>query len=134
VFFRGSDVVSAGDIFVTDSYPVIDAAAGGTIQGEIDALNALVDIAIPERNQMGGTRVIPGHGRICNQTDVVDYRDMVTIIRDRIRDMVRKDMTLEQVKAAHPTLEYDGLYAASEMIRDRFIETIYSELSGRKQK
>jgi cyclase len=134
VFFRGSDVVSAGDIFRTDSYPVIDAAEGGTIQGEIDALNALVDIAIPERNQMGGTRVVPGHGRICNQTDVVEYRDMVTIIRDRIRDMVRKDMTLEQVKAAHPTLEYDGLYAADDRTRDLFIETIYNELSGRKQK
>ncbi len=134
VFFRGSDVVSAGDILRTDSYPVIDAADGGTIQGEIDALNALVDIAIPERNQMGGTRVIPGHGRICNQTDVVEYRDMVTIIRDRIRDMVKKVRTLEQVKAAQPTLEYDGLYATSDLARDQFIETIFNQLSNGKQK
>lgn len=133
VFFRGSDVVSAGDIFRTDSYPVIDAANGGSIQGEIDALNALVDIAIPERNQMGGTRVIPGHGHICNQTDVVEYRDMVTIIRDRVRDMVKKDQTVEEVKAARPTLEYDGLYSTSDLARDMFLETIYKELSKGKQ-
>ena len=133
VFFRGSDVVSAGDIFRTDSYPVIDAANGGTIQGEIDALNALVDLAIPERNQMGGTRVVPGHGRVCNQTDVVEYRDMVTIIRDRIRDLAKKDKTLEQVKAAQPTLEYDGLYASSDAVRDRFIETIYNQINQTNQ-
>jgi len=132
VFFRGSDVVSAGDILRTDSYPVIDVARGGTIAGEIAALNTILDITIPERNQMGGTRVIPGHGRICNETDVVDYRDMVTIIRDRVRDMVKKNMTLEQVISAHPTLEYDGLYATKTQSGDNFIEVVYNEL--RKEK
>ena len=132
VFFRGSDVVSAGDLFRTDSYPVIDAARGGTIQGEIAALNSIIDITIPERNQMGGTRVIPGHGRICNETDVVDYRDMLTIIRDRVRDMVKKNMTVEQVKAAHPTLEYDGIYATKDLTGDSLIEVIYNEF--RKEK
>ena len=133
VFFRASDVVSTGDVFRTDSYPVIDVAAGGTLQGEIDALNAVIDIAIPERNQMGGTRVVPGHGHLCNESDVVEYRDMLTILRDRVRDMLKKDMTLEQVKAAHPTLEYNGLYGTrKEMTGDKFIEIIYNDLKGNK--
>jgi glyoxylase-like metal-dependent hydrolase (beta-lactamase superfamily II) len=134
VFFRGSDVISAGDVFRTDGYPVIDAARGGTIQGVIGALNAILDITIPERNQMGGTRVIPGHGRICNESEVVDYRDMLTIIRDRVRDMVKTNMTVAQVKAAHPTLEYDGLYATKALSGDMFVETIYNEFAKDKQK
>ena len=130
VFFRGSDVISTGDVFRTDSYPVIDTAKGGTLQGELNALNTILDITVPERNQMGGTRVIPGHGRICNEADVLEYRDMLTIIRDRVRDMVRKNMTLEQVKAARPTLEYDGIYGThKEWTGAMLIETVYAELA-----
>jgi cyclase len=130
VFFRGSDVVSTGDIFRTDSYPVIDAARGGTIQGELNALNAILDITVPERNQMGGTRVVPGHGRICNEADVLEYRDMLTIIRDRVRDMTKKNMTLAQVKAAHPALEYDGLYGTQkDWTGEMFLEAVYRELA-----
>ena len=113
VFFRKSDVVATGDVFVTTSYPVIDTARGGSVQGVIDALNAIIELTVPERNQMGGTRVIPGHGRICNEADVVDYRDMVTIIRDRVQEMARKGMTVQQIKAARPSLEYDGIYGAT---------------------
>ena len=130
VFFRGSDVISTGDVFRTDSYPVIDTAKGGTLQGELNALNTILDITVPERNQMGGTRVIPGHGRICNEADVLEYRDMLTIIRDRVRDMVKKNMTLEQVKAARPTLEYDGIYGTrKEWTGAMLIETVYAELA-----
>ena len=85
VFFRRSDVVSTGDIFVTTSYPVIDAQRGGSIQGVVDALNRILDLTIPKEKQEGGTMVIPGHGRLCDEADVVEYRDMVTIIRDRIQ-------------------------------------------------
>ena len=86
VFFRKSDVVAAGDVFVLNGYPVIDTGTRRQLQGVIDALNRIIDIAIPEFNAMGGTRVIPGHGRIANEIDVVEYRDMLTIIRDRIHD------------------------------------------------
>jgi glyoxylase-like metal-dependent hydrolase (beta-lactamase superfamily II) len=135
VFFRGSDVISTGDIFRTDSYPVIDTAKGGTLQGELDALNTILDITVPERNQIGGTRVIPGHGRICNEADVLEYRDMLTIIRDRVRAMVGKNMTLEQVKAARPTLEYDGIYGTrKEWTGAMLIETAYAELAGAGKK
>ena len=131
VLFRGSDVVSAGDVFRTDSYPVLDVEAGATLQGEIDALNMIIDLAIPERNQMGGTRIVPGHGHLCNESDVVEYRDMLTIIRDRVRNMLKRDMTLEQVKAAHPTLEYDGIYGRrEEMGGNKFIEIVYNDLKG----
>jgi len=133
VFFRGSDVISTGNLFRTDSYPVIDPAKGGTIQGVLDALNLVLDLAVPERNQMGGTRVVPGHGRICNEADVLEYRDMLTIIRDRVADMVKQSMTLDQVKAAHPTLEYDGTYGRNEeMTGNRLIEVIYHDLMQKK--
>lgn len=132
VFFRGSDVVSTGDVFRTDSYPVLDVAAGATLQGEIDALNMVLDLAIPERNQMGGTRIVPGHGHLCNESDVVEYRDMLTIIRDRVQDMLKKNMSLEQVKAAGPTLEYDGIYGRRpEMSGTKFIEVVYNDLRGK---
>ena len=135
VFFRGSDVLSTGDIFRTDGYPVIDVAKGGTVAGELDALNRILDITVPERNQMGGTRVVPGHGRIGNEADVLEYRDMLTIIRDRVRDMVKKNMTLEQVKAAKPMLEYDGIYGTrKEWTGEMFLETVFNELrvAGKK--
>jgi cyclase len=133
VFFRGSDVVSVGDVYLPDSYPHIDLARGGSVQGEIDALNAIIDITVPERNQMGGTRVVPGHGRLANEADVVEYRDMMTIVRDRVRDMVKNGMTVAQVKAARPTLEYDGIYGTDRnWTGEMFIETVYRDLSQRK--
>jgi len=134
VFFRKSDVVVTGDVFVTTSYPVVDTVRGGSVQGVIDALNAIIELTVPERNQMGGTRVIPGHGRICNEADVVDYRDMVTIIRDRVQEMAKKRMTVQQVKAARPSLEYDGIYGATtgNWTTDMFLETVYREVTRRK--
>jgi glyoxylase-like metal-dependent hydrolase (beta-lactamase superfamily II) len=130
VFFRRSDVVSAGDIFVTETYPIIDHMRNGGINGIIDALNRLLDITIPKDKQEGGTYVIPGHGRLCDEADVLEYRDMLTIIRDRIQDMVKKGMTLEQVKAAKPTLDYDGRYGATSgrWTTDMFIQAVYEDL------
>ncbi len=125
VFFRASDVIATGDIFVTTSYPVIDLDRGGSIQGLIDALNRIIDLTVPAALQEGGTLVIPGHGRICDEADVVEYRDMVTIIHDRIADMRKRGMTLDQVKAARPTEDYDPRYGSS----DGFIETVYRSLS-----
>src|SRR2546425_7605703 len=134
VFFRRSDVISTGDIFTTTSYPVIDGAAGGTINGVIDGLNRLVDMIIPVYGQEGGTLVIPGHGRLCDEADVVEYRDMVTIIRDRVQDMIKKGMTLEQVKAAKPTRDYDPLYGSTTgfWTTEMFVEAVYKSLSAKK--
>jgi cyclase len=133
VFFRRSDVVSAGDLFVTTTYPVIDLQRGGHIQGIVDALNRILDITIPAEKQEGGTYVIPGHGRLCDEADVLEYRDMVTIIRDRIQDMVKRGMTLDQVKAARPTLDYDGRYGAKTgfWTTDMFIDAMYKDLSSK---
>ena len=132
VFFRKSDVVAAGDVFVLDSYPVIDTARGGTLQGVIDAMNRLVDIAVPEFNTMGGTRIVPGHGRITNEIDAVEYRDMLTIIRDRIARLVDEGRTLEQVKAARVSLDYDGVYGTTSgpWTTDAFIAAAFTELSA----
>ena len=131
VLFRGSDVVSAGDVFTPDGYPFIDLERGGSIEGEIAALNHILDLTVPGKTQDGGTYVIPGHGRICDEADVVEYRDMVVIIRDRIQDMLKKGMTLDQVKAARPTRDYDTEYVAeSSFVKpDQFVEAIYKSLT-----
>ncbi|MGA2881942.1 MAG: MBL fold metallo-hydrolase [Bryobacteraceae bacterium] len=130
VFFRRSDVVMAGDVFDTRRFPVIDVAKGGTIQGEIAALQKLVDTAIPSVpivSREEGTLVVPGHGRLCDQLDVVDYRDMVTIIRDRIRDLMKQGLTLEQVKAASPARGYTRRYGSDtgSWTTNDFVEAIY---------
>jgi glyoxylase-like metal-dependent hydrolase (beta-lactamase superfamily II) len=134
VFFRKSDVISAGDILNLESYPVIKADQGGSINGLIDALNQIIDILEPARNEEGGTYVIPGHGRICDRNEVANYRDMVTIIRGRIQDLVDKGMSIEQVKAAKTTLDYDGLYGATTgpWTTNMFVEAIYKDLSKSK--
>ncbi|HEV3333153.1 MAG TPA: MBL fold metallo-hydrolase [Bryobacteraceae bacterium] len=130
VYFRGSDVISAGDVFLTTSYPVIDLQRGGSINGEIDALNRILDLAIPEFRLEGGTLVIPGHGRIGDSADVAYYRDMTTIIRDRVQYMLDKNWTLEQVKAAKPTLDYDPRYGGSTA----FVEAVYKSLQESRKK
>jgi cyclase len=134
VFFRRDDVISTGDIFTTTNYPIIDLAAGGSIQGTIDALQKIVDLIIPIYGQEGGTMVIPGHGRLCDFGDVLNFREMTIIIRDRIQDMIKKGMTLEQVKAARPTQDYDPLYGSTTgfWTTDKFVEAVYKSLKGEK--
>ena len=134
VYFRRSDVISAGDIYVTDSYPVIDLANGGSLQGVIDGLNRLLDLAIPEHHEEGGTYIIPGRGRISDEFDVLEYRDMMTVIRDRIREMIQKGMTLAQVKVARPTRDYDPQYGAisGSWTTDMFVEAAYKSLGQAK--
>jgi cyclase len=132
VFFRRSDVISTGDLFVPGRYPLIDVRRGGSVQGVIDALNRILELAVPARYQEGGTYVIPGHGRLCDEADVVEYRDMLTIIRDRMRDMIGKGMTLEQVKAAGPTKDYDSEYGADSgrWTTAMFIEAVYESVKS----
>ena len=132
VHFRSSDVISAGDVFVTTTYPFIDEEAGGNIQGIIDALNRIIKIAVPADKQEGGTLVVPGHGRLCDEADVVEYRDMLTIIRDRVQDMVDHGMSLRQAQAAQPTRDYDGRYGADSgfWTTEQFVAAVYRNLSG----
>ena len=135
VFFRRSDVVSTGDIFQTTTFPFIDTERGGTITGIIAALNNVLDITVPRDKQEGGTYVIPGHGRLCDEHDVLEYRDMLTIVRDRIQDGVKKGMTLAQVKATQPTLDYDARWGsnAGPQTTDQFLEKIFNEMQTTKK-
>jgi len=134
LFFRKSDVIVAGDVIAADRYPYIDAKHGGSIDGVIAALNWIVATAVPEYNQQGGTRIVPGHGRILNQSDVVEYRDMATIVRDRIAMLVREGKSLQQIKTMHPTLDYDGNYgsATGPWTTDMFIDEVYKEVGAKK--
>jgi cyclase len=130
VFFRRTDVVATGDLYTTVMYPFIDTANGGSMNGYINALNAILDITVPSNVNEGGTLVVPGHGRLSDEQDVIEYRDMATIVRDRIKEYVKRGMTLEQVKAKKPTLDFDRRYGADTgfWTTTMFIETIYKEM------
>jgi glyoxylase-like metal-dependent hydrolase (beta-lactamase superfamily II) len=139
VFFRRSDVVVAGDVLDTTRFPVIDTTRGGSVNGVIAALNRLVELAIPSVpivSREAGTLVVSGHGRICDQTDIAEYRDMVTIVRDRVRDAKKSGMTLAQVKASAPARGYTNRYGADSgaWTTDKFIEAIYQTLPQEKDK
>src|SRR5580704_15259487 len=135
VFFRGSDVVVAGDVLDKTRFPVIDLAHGGSVQGEIDALNKLIELAIPPTPFIYkgvGTYVIPGHGRLCEQMEIVDYRDMVVLVRDVVADMIKQGMTLDQIKAASPAKPYETQYGSQEGSTSAFVEAIYKSLTVKK--
>jgi glyoxylase-like metal-dependent hydrolase (beta-lactamase superfamily II) len=134
VVFRSSDVVVTGDIINVDRFPVIDLEAGGSIQGLIDALNRIVEIAVPPQPlvwQPGGTQVIPGSGRVLEEADVVEYRDMVTIVRDVIAEEIKKGQTLDQIQASQPTRGYTTRYGADSgpWTTRMFVEAIYTSLT-----
>jgi glyoxylase-like metal-dependent hydrolase (beta-lactamase superfamily II) len=136
VAFRQPDVIVAGDVLDLNHFPIVDPAKGGSIQGEIDALNRLLDMVVPPFPlvwQEGRTYVIPGHGRVLDQHDVTDYRDMVTVVRDLIQDMATRGMTLAQVKAANPTRAYRTRYGADSgpWTTDMFVEAVYKSLTAK---
>jgi cyclase len=127
VYFRGSNVLVTGDIFTTTGLPLIDRAHGGTYAGSLAALRSLLDIAAPDDLMEGGTYIIPGHGRICDDADLVEYHDMAYEIRDRVAKLVAQGKTLDQIKAAHPVLGWEGRYGQAGWTPDMFIEAIYPE-------
>jgi len=134
VLFRHSDVISTGDIFDPTEYPIIDLKSGGSLQGVLEGLNRLKQMAIPADHQEGGTMIIPGHGRLCDVADLDVYQQMVTIVRDRLQDMIKRGMTLEQAKAAGPTRDYDPIYGKSDgnWTTDMFVDAAYKSLSSKQ--
>jgi cyclase len=139
VFFRRGDVIATGDIIDTIRWPVIDTKRGGTVQGELDALNRLMDMTVynlPLQWKADRTFLVPGHGHVYDKLDLLEYRDAVTIVRDRVQDLIDEGKTLAQVKAANPTLGYRSQYGADSgpWTTDMFVEVIYNELSAKKGK
>jgi len=135
VWFRKSDVIATGDIFDETSFPYIDLPHGGSVNGVIEGLNRLLDLMVPKHLQEGGTMVIPGHGRIGDEHDVLEYRDMVTIVRDRVQNAIKKGMTLQQVKTVKPsyTYEYEPRFNRNPAwTAEMFVEGIYKSLSASK--
>jgi cyclase len=138
VFFRRGDVIATGDIVDTTRFPFIDVEKGGSLQGEIDALNHLMDLSIPNlplQWEPDRTFLVPGHGHVLDKIDLLEYRDMVTIVRDRIQNLIGQGKTLEQVKAANPTLGYRSKYGSDSgpWTTDRFVEVVYKELTSKKK-
>jgi len=130
VHFRTSDVVSVGDLVDLTGYPMIDVKAGGSLDAVVESLNRLIDLTVPGRRSEGGTLVVPGHGRLADQPDIAYYREMATIVRDRIKAMIGKGMTVEQVKAARPTRDFDMRYGRTTgpWTTDMFVEAAYASM------
>lgn len=130
VYFRGSDVIAAGDVFNMDSFPIIDVDAGGSINGVLLALNTILKLAIPEFRTEGGTMIVPGHGRLGDSADVGYYRDMLTIIRDQVKAAIDEGLTLEQVLERRPTFGYEGRFGkdTGPWTTKMFIEAVYRSL------
>ena len=127
-------MISAGNLFSTVSYPVIDLAKGGTIQGVLDGLNKILDLAVAEYRSQGGTWIVPSRGRVGDTADVASYRNMLTMIRDRVQDLKGKGMTLAQVQAARPTMDFDGRYGSTTgpWTTAMFVEAVYRSLDRRR--
>ena len=134
VYFRGSDVLVSGDVFTTTSYPVIRLEEGGGVDGFVTGLDMMLDVAVPKYLQDGGTYVVPGHGRVSDEADLLEYRDMVVIVRDRIASLVDQGKTLQQVLATKPALDYDLRYDNREWPSAKFVEAIYRDLKQRSGK
>jgi cyclase len=124
VQFRFSDVISAGDLFTPGRYPAINTAQGGTVEGLLAGLNKVIELAFPEYRHQGGTMIVGGHGRLGDTADVAIFRNMVEVVRDRIRDMKKRGLSLQQVRDAKPTLDFDGIYGSP----DAFIAAVYQTL------
>ena len=137
VFFRRGDVIATGDVIDTTRFPFIDAERGGTLQGELDALNRLMDLSIhnvpllwyPDR-----TLLVPGHGHVYDKLDLLEYRDAITIVRDRVQDLIDQGMTLAQVQSANPTLGYRSQYGTDSgtWTTEMFVAAVYNELAAKK--
>lgn len=129
VLFRESDVIATGAVFTPGRYPVVDVERGGSVQGLIAALTEILALAVPDGFASGGTLIVPGRGRISEETDVAEFRDMVVIVRDRIQNLAAKGQTLEQITKERPSRDYDAEYGASQADADRFVESIYRSLT-----
>lgn len=138
VFFRRGDVIATGDLVDTTRFPFIDVERGGTLQGVLDGLNRLMDLSIhnvpllwyPDR-----TLLVPGHGHVYDKLDLLEYRDAITVIRDRVRHLIDQGMTLEQVQATNPTLGYRSQYGTDTgpWTTEMFVEVVYNELAAKKR-
>jgi glyoxylase-like metal-dependent hydrolase (beta-lactamase superfamily II) len=133
VHFRTDDVVSVGDLIDLTGFPFIDVSAGGSIQSYLDGLQHLLDITVTDRKSQGGTLVIPGRGRVADQAEVAYYREMLGIIRDRVQDMMKRGLTLAQIKADHPARDYEPRYGRTTgpWTTDMFVEAVYRSLGGK---
>ena len=130
VHFRRSDVIATGDIFTTTQYPFIDMKNGGSVQGEIKALNDILNRTGYQHEEQGGTLLVPAHGYLSDEHELVEYRDMVVIVRDRVQSMIKDGATLQQIKAARLTADYDTRYGANSgaWTTDMFVEAVYNSL------
>jgi cyclase len=131
VHFRGSNVLVTGDIFTTTNLPMVNRAQGGTYTGILTALRKLLDIAAADDLMEGGTYIIPGHGRICDDADLVEYHDMAYEIADRVKKLVAQRKTVADIKTARPVLGWEGRYSQPGWTTEMFLDAIYPDFAPR---
>jgi glyoxylase-like metal-dependent hydrolase (beta-lactamase superfamily II) len=132
VYFHRADVIAVGDLFSTDTYPVIDVERGGSVQGLLAALDTIIELAISDVDHEGGTMIVPSHGYLADEFDVAEYRDMLAIVRDRVQDMIERGLTRAEIQAARPTFDWDARYGAEsgEWTTAMFVDAIVTSLEG----
>ena len=131
VWFRYSDVMAVGGLVRMTGFPIIDADEGGSYQGIINGLNLILQTGISDFRTEGGTMIVPGEGRLCDLADVANYRDLLTIIKDRMVDGIKRGLTLEQVRTAKPTQGWDNRWGATSgaWTTNMFIDAAYKSLA-----
>ena len=139
MFFRRGDVIATGDLIDTTRFPFIDVKRGGSLKGVLDGLNRLMDMSIhnvPLLWEADRTFLVPGHGHVYDKLDLLEYRDAITIVRDRVQDLIDQGMTLAQVQAANPTLGYRSQYGTDSgpWTTEMFVAAVYNELATKKTK
>lgn len=131
LLFRQSDVIIAGDVVDMTGYPIIDTTRGGTIDGELTALNRVIDMAVPGNQADGGTLIVPGHGRLCDQADVVLYKNMLTVIRNTVQFYKNQGKSLDEVLALKLTEGYDQRWGNGPSSPRDFVTAVYQTLPAK---
>lgn len=123
IYFRHANVIATGDLYFNGRYPLVDLSNGGSIDGMVAAADRILAMAD------GATKIIPGHGALSNRVEYQTYRDMLATIRDRIRHAIAAGQTLDQVKAAKLTADFDAVWGNGRITPDMFVGILYKDLS-----
>jgi cyclase len=122
IHFHKADVLHVGDIFFNGIYPFIDEGTGGTIGGMIGATEKALAVA------GASTRIIPGHGPLATKTDLQEYHDMLSTVRDKVAALKKAGASEQEAVAKKPTAEFDAAKGKGFMNADQFTGIVYRTL------
>ena len=123
IFFKQANVIHAGDVYFAGMYPFIDSDSGGSVEGTLKAIREILAMADEH------TVIIPGHGPLSNKSGLTAYSGMLQTISDRIRTLINKQASLEEIQAARPTQDYDDIYGNGFIKNEAFVEMLYQDMT-----